>query len=98
MKLDEFVDAIERQEMPEGLAPLLEALFFAACNKWEEAHTIVQDLESADAAWIHAYLHRLEGDEMNARYWYNRAGRTACVLSSDKEWETIAMALLPRYA
>lgn len=97
MNFEDFIESIERKEQPEGLSPLLQALYLAGCGNWDEAHAIVQDLESVDAAWIHAYLHRVEGDEMNARYWYNQAGRNSCVMEFEKEWETIAMALFPRY-
>ncbi len=54
---------------------LLNAVELACANKWEEAHNIVQKFDTAPAAWIHAVLHRLEGDLVNAQYWYQRAGR-----------------------
>ena len=54
--------------------PPLAALWWAAKGNWDEAHKIVQDEETADAAWVHAYLHRVEGDLGNAGYWYRRAG------------------------
>jgi hypothetical protein len=76
------------------LAPPLKALWWAAKGDWSKAHNIVQDEESADAAWVHAYLHRVEGDLGNAGYWYRRAGKPAASDSLDAEWERIAAALL----
>jgi hypothetical protein len=78
------------------LAPPLKALWWAAKGDWSKAHTIVQDEESADAAWVHAYLHRVEGDLGNASYWYRRAGKPAASDSLDAEWERIASELITR--
>jgi hypothetical protein len=74
-------------------APLA-ALWWAAKGEWDEAHKIVQDEASADSAWVHAYLHRVEGDLGNAGYWYGRAGKPAAAGSLETEWEGIASALL----
>jgi hypothetical protein len=76
------------------LAPQLKALWWAAKGDWSKAHNIVQDEESADAAWVHAYLHRVEGDLGNAGYWYRRAGKPAATDTLDAEWERIVSALL----
>ena len=76
------------------LAPPLKALWWAAKGEWDKAHGVVQDDESADAAWVHAYLHRVEGDLGNAGYWYRRAGKPAAEDSLDAEWERIVAALL----
>ena len=76
------------------LAPPLQALWWAAKGDWSKAHNIVQDEESGDAAWVHAYLHRVEGDLGNAGYWYRRAGKPAATDALDAEWERIASALL----
>ena len=74
-------------------APLT-ALWWAAKDDWDRAHRIVQDETTADAAWVHAYLHRVEGDLGNAAYWYRQAGKTAAKGSLEEEWETITAALL----
>ena len=74
-------------------APLA-ALWWAAKGKWDEAHKIVQDEETADAAWVHAYLHRVEGDLGNAGYWYRRAGKPVASGPLEGEWEQIVQALL----
>ncbi len=59
---------------------LLKAIELALGNQWDAAHKIVQELESNDtAAWIHAVLHKMEGDLSNSRYWYRRAGKMECV-------------------
>jgi hypothetical protein len=77
-----------------GLAPPLAALWWAAKGDWDAAHKIVQDESDAHSAWVHAYLHRVEGDLRNAGGWYNRAGRPASTAPLKEEWETIARALL----
>ena len=74
-------------------APLA-ALWWAAKGNWDQAHKIVQDEESADAAWVHAYLHRVEGDLGNAGYWYRRAAKPVASGALEAEWEQIANALL----
>ena len=72
------------------------ALWHDAQGDWDHAHLVVQDLETRDAAWVHAYLHRKEGDASNARYWYGRAGQPVFRGSLDEEWTHIADALLAR--
>lgn len=77
-----------------ALAPLLHALWHDAHGDWERAHSIAQEIESADAAWLHAYLHRKEGDATNAGYWYRRAGRPIFNGSLHAEWTALAAHLL----
>ena len=72
----------------------LAAMWWAAKGRWDEAHKIVQDEASADAAWVHAYLHRVEGDFGNAGYWYRQAGKPVAKVSLETEWERIVSALL----
>lgn len=71
----------------------LKALNTEQNGNWQEAHRIVQDINTAEAAWIHAYLHRVEGDLSNAAYWYRRAGRPECHASLEEEWHDIFGAL-----
>jgi hypothetical protein len=78
---------------PELNAPL-RGLWWAAKGDWDQAHRIVQDDEGREAAWVHAYLHRVEGDLGNAAYWYRRAGQVAAKDSLDAEWQRIAAPLL----
>jgi hypothetical protein len=77
-----------------ALAPPLAALWWAAKGDWEAAHKIVQDEDTSDAAWVHAYLHRVEGDLGNAGYWYRRADKPQAKDSLEAEWERIVSALL----
>lgn len=77
-----------------GLEPPLAALWWAAKGQWDQGHKIVQDEASADAAWVHAYLHRVEGDLGNAGYWYRQAGQPVPKDSLEAEWERIVSALL----
>lgn len=68
---------------------LLKALNLDKNNKWDAAHSIVQDIRHPLAYWIHAYLHRKEPDLSNAAYWYSRAGKNMPDYSLDKEWNEI---------
>jgi hypothetical protein len=79
---------------PTGLAPALAALWWAKKESWDKAHAIVMDHDSGDCAWVHAHLHRQEGDLPNARYWYRQAGKPAASGSLAAEWDAIARALL----
>jgi hypothetical protein len=76
------------------LVPPLAALWWAAKGQWDDAHKIVQDEETADAAWVHAYLHRVEGNLGNAGYWYRQAGQPVAKDSLKSEWERIVSHLL----
>lgn len=78
---------------PDLNAPLA-GLWWAAKGPWDEAHKIVQDEDTANAAWVHAYLHRVEGDLGNAGYWYRQAGQPVAKDSLEAEWERIVSALL----
>ncbi len=77
-----------------ALAPPLAALWWAAKGDWDKAHKIVQDETTREAAWVHAYLHRVEGDLGNAGYWYRQAGQPMAKDSLETEWERIASALI----
>jgi hypothetical protein len=77
-----------------GLPPALMALWWAGNDDWDRAHRIVMDEGGAECAWVHAYLHRLEGDRDNARYWYRRAHREPASGDLAAEWATIAAAPL----
>lgn len=79
---------------PRAIAPALAALWWAKKGDWEKAHRIVMDEHGRDAAWVHAYLHRVEGDEANARYWYTQARRGIARIPLDDEWDAIVAALI----
>jgi hypothetical protein len=74
--------------------PLL-ALWFAGRGEWERAHEVAQEIEDRDGAWVHAHLHRQEGDAANASYWYRRAGRPVATAAIQAEWEAMVRELLP---
>ncbi len=76
------------------LAAPLVALWWAGKGDWRKAHEIAQDENGADAAWVHAYLHRVEGDLSNANYWYRQAGQSAAIDPLETEWERIVSTLL----
>ncbi len=74
----------------------MQALWHAANGDWQRAHDLAQRQGGKDGAWVHAYLHRLDGDDDNARYWYGVARRPVATASRDLEWKQIAEALLAR--
>jgi hypothetical protein len=91
MTVDEFRKSPTE---PAGLTSALRAMWHDAHGDWESAHRIAQDDGSREAAWVHAYLHRREGDDANAGYWYRRAGRSASHGSLESEWQEIVGVLL----
>ena len=94
MNLAAFKASIAQQSPPRGLAPPVEALWWAAKGDWDKAHAIVMKDESCEAAWVHAYLHRVEGDLPNAGYWYRTAGKSVATGALDAEWNAISAKLL----
>lgn len=66
-----------------------QALYFDKVDDWNRSHELIQDLPDRNAALIHAYLHRKEGDQWNANYWYGRAGKATFEGSLDEEWEVL---------
>ena len=93
MTPDEFHASLSGSAPPAG-APLLRALWHDARGEWDTAHGIAQDVETPDGAWVHAYLHRKEGDIGNARYWYRRAGRKPFEGALEAEWTALAREFL----
>jgi hypothetical protein len=81
---------------PADLDPPLQALWWMAKGDWSKAHSAVDDETGVTAAWVHAYLHRVEGDLGNAGYWYRQAGKPVATAPLDDEWTEIAAALLGR--
>lgn len=94
MELDEFRATVASAAMPDELSPPLQAMWAEGRGDWEQAHMTIQYEDGDDAAWVHAYLHRKEGDASNAAYWYSRAGRPICRDPLQDEWEAIITALL----
>ena len=94
MTLEELKASLGEAVAPDHVFDEIRALWSDAQGDWEGAHVIAQELHSSQAAWVHAYLHRKEGDPHNAAYWYRRCGRPVCQASLDEEWDEIATALL----
>lgn len=101
MSFEELQQSIQTEKTPpEGLAPAVRALWHDARGDWDAAHEAAQEAGSASERragdWVHAYLHRKEGDLGNAGYWYARAGRPvpAATVTLQAEWEAIAKSLL----
>lgn len=95
MTFAEFQTTLEHDQPPAGLSPYLTALWHEARGDWDAAHKIVQDIDTANAAWVHAYLHRKEGDESNARYWYRTANQPfPNGQPLDEEWTALVRQLL----
>jgi hypothetical protein len=94
MTLTEFKATLAFEEPPNLSVPLLIALWYDAKGNWDKAHEISQSIHTARGSWVHAYLHRKEGDMSNAAYWYARAGRDLPMMRLEEEWEKIAGVLL----
>jgi hypothetical protein len=93
MNLAQFKHSLDGAAPPQLAVPLF-ALWFAAKGDWDKAHALVMDATDEEAAWVHAYLHRVEGDLDNARYWYRLAKRPSASGALDAEWDAIVAALL----
>ena len=94
MTLEEFTGSVASGSRPEGIAPVLVAMWHDARGDWDAAHQVAQDVPDPDGAWVHAYLHRKEGDAGNAAYWYRRAGKPVANRPLDEEWREIVTAFL----
>jgi hypothetical protein len=95
MNFTEFQTSLTQAEPPADLSPYLTALWHEARGQWDTAHEIVQELNTTNAAWVHAYLHRKEGDEGNAHYWYRTAGQPfPAGQTLDSEWQALVSQLL----
>jgi len=94
MDMTSFKESIAANQPPAQASVYLQALWYDAKGDWERAHELIQDVTDKKAAWIHAYLHRKEGDQWNADYWYRNAGRQRPALSLEEEWEQLVAAFL----
>ena len=94
MTLERFRATLAEHAPPRDLSPALRAMWEDAKGNWSAAHTIAQDIEDKTGSWIHAYLHRKEGDLGNAGYWYRRAGQTVAHDPLEDEWTRIVSTLL----
>ena len=94
MTFVEFKASLSESDPPAALSSALVALWWDAKDDWDKAHKLVMDEDTPDAAWVHAYLHRLEGDAGNAAYWYRQARKPVADGALDPEWDAIVSALL----
>jgi len=94
MMENEFKHSLVEKVPPAGLSTALTALWWLGKEDWDKAHELVAEEDGVDCAWIHAHLHRVEGDLDNARYWYRQAGRQPAKGELAEERAAIVAALL----
>ncbi|MFD0750589.1 hypothetical protein ACFQZS_10570 [Mucilaginibacter calamicampi] len=94
--LAEFKASLKSEQPDSGLCVQLKSLWFDGKGNWHKAHAQVDDQTDRESAWVHAYLHRKEGDIWNADYWYSRARQTRPNMSLDDEWEQLVKYFLDR--
>jgi hypothetical protein len=94
MTFEEFKASLSKENPPSELNCTLQALWQDAKGDWDTAHRLAQSVDSTDGAWVHAYLHRKEGDLSNASYWYSRANQKMSQQSLTEEWAQIVQTLL----
>jgi hypothetical protein len=98
MNLKQFRESLAENAPPAETPDLLTALWWEGKGDWQRAHELAQQGDTPEHAWVHAYLHRKEGDAANARYWYDRAARPVASGDSQEEWTQITQALLTQAA
>lgn len=94
MNVADFIASLDSAAPAPELSAPLAGLWWVGKGDWDQAHKIVQDESSREAAWVHAYLHRVKGDLGNAGYWYRHAGQPAAKDSLEAEWQRIVATLL----
>lgn len=94
MQLNSFKESLVLTQPPATCVIYLQAMWYDAKGDWHKAHTLVDSLHDETACWVHAYLHRKEGDAGNAGYWYRNAVKQFPAVSLQQEWEQIVKALL----
>ena len=94
MDITAFKTTLSADSPPEGLSLAVQALWQVAKGDWDQAHKLAQDQDDGAGAWVHAHLHRVEGDLRNAGHWYRKANREVSEAPLPKEWDEIAAALL----
>jgi hypothetical protein len=94
MKIAQFKESLNSDQPTAGLSPQLKSLWYDGAGNWHKAHAQVDQLNDQASAWVHAYLHRKEGDTWNADYWYRRAGKARPNISLEEEWEQLVMAFI----
>ena len=94
MTLNDFRQSLTAAEPPAGLTLALAGLWWDAKGDWTRAHESTQQDDGENGAWVHAYLHRKEGDQSNAAYWYRRASKPVCREPLDTEWLSIVIRIV----
>jgi len=94
--LNAFKTSLELPAPPAGLPVQLKSLWYDGKGDWHQAHAQVDQLDDRSSAWVHAYLHRKEGDIWNADYWYRQAGKSRPDLTLNQEWEQLVLHFLSR--
>lgn len=94
MTFEEFQQSLQETTPPPAVSLLLKALWYECKGDWDMAHNIAQDIHTLEGSWIHAYLHRVEGDQGNASYWYHRANKKMPNCTLKEEWGNIVKELL----
>ncbi|EON75978.1 hypothetical protein ADIS_3566 [Lunatimonas lonarensis] len=94
MELSEFKISIAEKKVPEGISVHLRALWLDASGDWQRAHDLIDQRTDRSSAALHAYLHRKEGDQWNADYWYSRAGKKRFQGTLEEEWEELTAYFL----
>ena len=93
MDIATFSSSLEEDTPPDGLDSALQALWWDAKGDWNRAHKLAQSQKDENGYWVHAYLHRVEGDQSNAGYWYRRADKPHSTSSLESEWDEIVAEL-----
>lgn len=96
LQRSQFTESLTAPEPPEAFSPELAALWWLTNRNWQLAHDLIDAESGQDAAWIHALLHRMEGDKANAAYWYARSGRTSQENTIGQELEALLDYFLER--
>jgi hypothetical protein len=94
LNLQTFKEAVAQPQPPAGLSAALQALWWDAKGDWNRAHERAQENDDKAGMRVHAYLHRKEGDQSNAEYWYRRCGIARSTSTPDEEWEELAREFL----
>ena len=94
----QFNHTLDMAKPPENFHDVLKALWWERKDHWDIAHEIVKNLKDEDAAWVHAYLHRKEGDQYNSSFWYKKANRKFPDVELNEEFREITKLFLEKYA
>ena len=94
MDLESFRQSLSDPQPPQDASLALKALWHESNGDWDKAHDLCNEAGNVEGDWVHAYLHRVEGDLSNADYWYRRAGHQRPAVPTDQEWSDMVADLL----